>query len=225
MPFSVAYRMVVLSGLFFAVPGASHVLGSGSQVYMDDSCNGVTGLTNSGKPCRPDAAPQDPAYSRGYDDGYRRGYQEALGECRSSSAPGQNAGRRSTERAPDGAGHGGGGEIPRAGSPSASGRGGGASLQHCLRAFYDPNRYNWLTLENTCSVGIHVVFRSRTGYSSGSVELNPGRSSSTGSSRREVEQVGGLAYAVCPLGSSPRTADGRYWDNATAAYHCEQTTR
>jgi hypothetical protein len=55
------------------------------------------------------------------------------------------------------------------------------NYNHCARPFYDPQSYNWYSVENTCSFAIKVVLVAFSGnHGSGALDLGPGRHDGTG---------------------------------------------
>lgn len=206
--------------LLLASPGAAGG-GGGSSVYMDDSCNGVTGVTNTGKPCGRATPPADSEYTRGFEEGYARGRQDGLAACPSS--PGDRG------AAPSGSGPAGQtngpAAPPRAGGTPTGGSGGkptGPSRFDCLRSFYDASYHGWLALENVCSEPIYVAYRCWKGFPSGATTLAPGKRDSTGSSKREIDAAGGISFAVCGDGFLPYGTNGRVWNEAGAEYTCRK---
>jgi len=80
----------------------------------------------------------------------------------------------------------------------------------CIRAYYDPNMYNWLTFENTCNLALSVTIIWRNPpYGAGTLDIRPGGHAGTGNSREEVNHHGGYLLYVCPDGYAPVESDGR----------------
>jgi len=85
------------------------------------------------------------------------------------------------------------------------------NYNHCARPFYDPQSYNWYSVENTCSFAIKVVlvpFNSRFG--SGELDLGPGRHDGNGESASEVRERGGYDLYICPAGYTPVDGNDEY---------------
>lgn len=98
----------------------------------------------------------------------------------------------------------------------------GAELDHCVRAFFDRDRYGWYSVENQCSETIQVVVVSgRPGWS-GAMTLRPHRKDNTGHSRSEVDRLGGFQLFVCRDGYNPVDAAGRYVSRASTQYRCKR---
>lgn len=104
--------------------------------------------------------------------------------------------------------------APRSSAATSGGNAGGNSSANasqyvasipnsCVGEFYDPQFYNWLSLQNNCGQAIHIQFTSanRGGQVWGAVSLGPGKKANTGSSQAEVTKAGGLLLYVCPDGS------------------------
>lgn len=95
----------------------------------------------------------------------------------------------------------------------------------CIRQFYDPQEYNWLSFQNKCSQAITLEFVSKRRlsskvYDAGSMDLRPGHKDSTGFSRNEVNKMGGFDIYVCPLHYTAVDANGRPIETPNAPYHC-----
>jgi hypothetical protein len=93
----------------------------------------------------------------------------------------------------------------------------------CIRQFYDPDMYNWLAFENRCSEALSVVFIPyRPGYGGGAADIRPGRKTSTGHSRSEVDDKGGFELYVCPEDYLPVDAEDRYVTRVNTPFRCKQ---
>jgi hypothetical protein len=95
----------------------------------------------------------------------------------------------------------------------------------CIRQYYDPNMYNWLSYENTCSQSLSVVFvANEPGHGGGgAMDLGPGRHNSTGLTRREVDSNGGFELYVCPAGYVPVGPDGQYVTRVIPQFRCKRS--
>lgn len=83
-------------------------------------------------------------------------------------------------------------------------------LRQCISQFYDPQMYNWLSLKNNCTdVVIDVVYCGQVKGGCSEMTLRPGRSSSTGYSRREVADMGEYAIYACPKDIYPYLMNGK----------------
>lgn len=95
----------------------------------------------------------------------------------------------------------------------------------CVRAFYDPQMYNWLAFENTCTVSMHLTFIFATEQSGSAMDLGPGRHDSTGDSAGDVRGRLGDAYKVfpCPAGSYAVNPGGRSGVTySSTTYQCQR---
>lgn len=81
-------------------------------------------------------------------------------------------------------------------------------LGNCIRQFYDPQTYNWLSFENDCGVDISITFIFGTEFGGNEMDLRAGRHDSTGRSAQEVQQMGGFKYVICPMGFTPNDYAG-----------------
>src|SRR3982750_1886233 len=55
------------------------------------------------------------------------------------------------------------------------------ALNSCIREFYDPGMYNYLTFKNNCTQSLTLVFVAKDGSGpSGSMDLRPGGKDSVG---------------------------------------------
>jgi hypothetical protein len=119
------------------------------------------------------------------------------------------------------------------GSNSGSGSSGGNSgtylapiTLNCVREFWDPKIYNWLSFENDCGQAIHLTWIAKSpndhfGTSSGDIAL--GRSANTGWSKSEVAAKGDFALFICPLGSIAVDSNtGQAVRNPNATYRCKK---
>ena len=54
-------------------------------------------------------------------------------------------------------------------------------LNNCIKEFYDPEMYNYLTFKNTCTESLTVVLIAKDGSGAGgTIELRPGGKDSVG---------------------------------------------
>jgi len=80
-------------------------------------------------------------------------------------------------------------------------------VPECVREFYDPQMYHWISYENTCTGTINVALVGIAKLNSGALTIKPGHHGSPGMNAKEVEAVGGLKTFVCPGGYLPVNAD------------------
>jgi hypothetical protein len=99
-----------------------------------------------------------------------------------------------------------------------------ATLNQCVREYYDRNNYNWLSYENTCSQAIYVVIVSKSGTNIGSFNLVPGQSGGPGLSFSEVTAKGGVEAYACPVNFVPVDSnDQRVNSQPVANYRCKKS--
>jgi hypothetical protein len=97
---------------------------------------------------------------------------------------------------------------------------------NCVREFWDPKFYNWLSFENDCGQTIHLTWIAKSpndhfGASSG--DISPGRSANTGWNKNEVAAKADFALFVCPLGSTAVDSNtGQAVRNPNATYRCKK---
>ena len=94
----------------------------------------------------------------------------------------------------------------------------------CIRQFYDPSMYNWMTYENNCGQSLSVTFvPNEPGHGGGgAMDLGPGRHSSIGLSSSEVRDNGGFELYVCPSGYIPVGPDNRYVTRVIPEFRCKR---
>jgi hypothetical protein len=94
----------------------------------------------------------------------------------------------------------------------------------CVRRFFDPNTYNWLSFENNCGQAIYINYIPRRpgGWAmGGAVHLAPGDYNNTGLSSAEIKQSGGFDLYVCPTDSVPVDLNGNVFNVNVAQYRCK----
>ena len=97
------------------------------------------------------------------------------------------------------------------------------TFNSCIRQFYDPQMYNWLSFQNDCSQSLAVTYIAvNSPYGGYSADLAPGRKASTGFTRDEVRQRGGFELFVCPSGYLPVDARDRYVSRPNTQFRCKQ---
>lgn len=97
-------------------------------------------------------------------------------------------------------------------------------LESCIRQFYDPQTYNWLSFENDCGADISITFIFGTELGGNEMDLRAGRHDSTGRSAQEVEQMGGFKYVICPMGFIPNDYAGHpiNRNNKSGSFRCKK---
>jgi hypothetical protein len=98
------------------------------------------------------------------------------------------------------------------------------AYNHCIRTFFDPNMYNWYSFENTCSEALSITFIPYSpGFGGGAVDyLGPGRATSTGNSREEMQRKQGYELYVCPTGFMPVDGSDRYVSRVNTMFRCRR---
>ena len=99
----------------------------------------------------------------------------------------------------------------------------GGQFDSCLRSFYDPDTYNWYSVENRCDEKVTVYV---CGLSSGGcfeMNLRSGTTESLGKSSKEVRAMGGVSTIACRDGFIPVDANGSVIRRGTTPYHCKKS--
>lgn len=94
----------------------------------------------------------------------------------------------------------------------------------CVRQFWDPNTYNWLSFENDCGQAIYVAYiphRPGGWAIGGGMHLAPGDHNNIGLSKAEVNQTAGFDLYVCPTDSVPVDLSGNTFTVNVAQYRCK----
>jgi TPR repeat protein len=94
----------------------------------------------------------------------------------------------------------------------------------CIRQFWDPNTYNWLSFENDCGQQIYVSFipRQKGGWAmGGAMHLAPGHSNNTGLSSDDLSKAGGMGIYVCPADSLPVDLNGNVLNTNVTEFRCK----
>jgi hypothetical protein len=125
------------------------------------------------------------------------------------------------------------GENGNSSGSGGSGSSGGNSgnylapiTQGCVREFWDPKFYNWLSFENDCGQAIHLTFIAKSPsdhFGPGAADLAAGQTTNTGWSQTEVAAKGNFTLFICPAGSiavDPNTNQAISSPNAT--YSCKK---
>jgi len=95
-------------------------------------------------------------------------------------------------------------------------------LNSCIREFYDPGMYNYLTFQNNCSQSLTMVFVAKDGSgASGTMDLRPGAKDSVGKLAGKVPKVGGFQFYVCQSGYMPLDENGKVVTKPGSAFQCK----
>jgi hypothetical protein len=73
----------------------------------------------------------------------------------------------------------------------------------CVRHFWDPQNYGWLSFQNLCGRPIHVAYianNSSDTIGMSAMDLGSGQTRSTGWNKDEVARKGEFTLYVCPAG-------------------------
>ncbi len=97
------------------------------------------------------------------------------------------------------------------------------ALNSCIKEFYDPGMYNYLSFKNNCTQALTIVFVAKDGSgASGSMDLRPGASDSVGRlANGTVPKVGGFELYVCPVGSMPVDENKKVVTKPQTTFRCE----
>jgi hypothetical protein len=100
------------------------------------------------------------------------------------------------------------------------------ALNSCIKEFYDPEMYNWLTFKNTCSQALTIVFVAKDGSgASGSMDLRPGAKDSVGKLAGKASKVGGFEFYVCQVGYVPMDDSGKVVDKPRSNFRCQPKSK
>jgi hypothetical protein len=115
--------------------------------------------------------------------------------------------------------------------PPTTNPSGGAAVSYltplatsCVRQFFDPNTYNWLSFENNCGQAIYINYiphRPGGWAMGGGMQLAPGNHNNTGLSSAEIDQTGGYDLYVCPTDSVPVDLSGNAFNVNVPQYRCK----
>ena len=97
------------------------------------------------------------------------------------------------------------------------------ALNSCVREFYDPGMYNYLTFQNNCTHGVTIAFvaKDRSG-ANGTMELRAGAKDSVGrSASGKVPKVGEFQLYVCGEGEMPVDETGKVVSKPRSEYKCQ----
>lgn len=96
-------------------------------------------------------------------------------------------------------------------------------LNSCIREFYDPEMYNYLTFKNNCTHGVVLVFVAKDGSgTTGTMELRAGGKDSVGrSASGKVPKVGDFQLYVCAEGEIALDDEGKVVSKPESSYKCQ----
>ncbi|HLZ14201.1 MAG TPA: hypothetical protein VKP58_16590 [Candidatus Acidoferrum sp.] len=98
--------------------------------------------------------------------------------------------------------------------------------QNCIREFWDPQHYNWLSFENDCGQAIHLTFIAKSPndhFGAAATDLAAGQATNTGWSKADVDAKGNFAMFICPAGSVAVDAStDQAITSPNANYHCKK---
>ena len=99
-------------------------------------------------------------------------------------------------------------------------------LNSCIKEFYDPEMYNYLTFQNTCAQSLTVVLVAKDGSGAGgTMELRPGGKDSVGRSKGKEPKPGSFALYVCPTGNIPVDDNNQLVSKPDSNFKCQQKGR
>lgn len=99
-------------------------------------------------------------------------------------------------------------------------------LNSCIKEFYDPEMYNYLTFKNTCAQSLTVVLIAKDGSGGGgTMELRPGGKDSVGRSAGKEPKPGSFELYVCPTGNIPVDDNNQLVSKPGSNFRCIQRTR
>lgn len=96
------------------------------------------------------------------------------------------------------------------------------ALNSCIREFYDPGMYNYLSFKNNCSHSLTLVFVAKDGSgASGTMDLRPGGQDSVGKLAGRVPKIGDFQLYVCRSGNLPMDETGKVVSKPRANFECK----
>jgi hypothetical protein len=125
-----------------------------------------------------------------------------------------------------------GGNANSSGSGGSGSSGGNSGTylapitQGCVREFWNPKFYDWLSFENDCGQAINLTWIAKSPsdrFGAANANIAPGQSTNTGWSQTEVATKGGFALFICPAGSV--AVDGntdQMVNSPNATYSCKK---
>ncbi len=100
------------------------------------------------------------------------------------------------------------------------------ALNSCVKEFYDPGMYNYLSYKNNCLQSLSIVFIAKDGSgASGTMDLRPGASDSVGRlAGGVVPKIGWFQLYVCQAGYKPVDENNKVVTKPKTAYTCRSKT-
>jgi hypothetical protein len=99
-------------------------------------------------------------------------------------------------------------------------------LNSCIKEFYDPEMYNYLTFKNTCSRSLTIVFVAKDGSGAGgTMELRPGGKDSIGKSQGNDPKPGSFELYVCQTGYIPVDDNNQLVSKPASNFRCQQKVK
>ena len=96
-------------------------------------------------------------------------------------------------------------------------------LSSCIKEFYDPGMYNYLTFQNTCTQAVTLVFVPKDGSGEGgTMDLRPGGKDSIGKTEGKKQELGSFEFFVCPAGQKPLDESGAVVSKPGVKFECRQ---
>jgi hypothetical protein len=96
----------------------------------------------------------------------------------------------------------------------------GTQYGECTDVYYDARNYNWMSIRNNCGIDVTATFNWGNGTRGGAIDLDSGKSGSTGMSSKEVTERGGILVAICRRGFIPVDSDDKNW--LRGSYRCRK---
>ncbi len=95
-------------------------------------------------------------------------------------------------------------------------------LNSCIKEFYDPEMYNYLTFKNSCAQSLSMVFVPKDGKGPvWTMELRPGGKESVGHEKGKAAKAGSFDLFVCQSGYVPVDDDGQVVSKPGSSFRCE----
>ena len=96
------------------------------------------------------------------------------------------------------------------------------AFNSCIREFYDPGMYDYLTFKNNCSQSLTIVFVAKDGSrASGTMDLRPGGQDSIGKLAGRVPKIGDFQLYVCRSGDMPVDDAGKVVSKPRTNFQCK----
>ena len=96
------------------------------------------------------------------------------------------------------------------------------AFNSCIREFYDPGMYDYLTFKNSCSQSLTVVFVAKDNSgASGTMDLRPGGQDSIGKLAGRVPKIGDFQLYVCRSGDLPFDDTGKVVSKPRSSFQCK----